>query len=452
MNNCSMDLQEHQLQRSTFQWHDYVLFVIMVLISVCLGIYHGYFSKKQSVNDYLTGSRKMKVIPIAFSLTASLVSGVSMVALPADVYNFGATIALIPILVPMALLFCCQYVLPVLYNLKLTSIYEYIELRFDHRMRLISSFLYILYMVPTLPAMLYVPALSLSQGTGFSVHYFTVALSSICIFYTTVGGFKAVISTDTLQFIFMLGTNLGIMFMGVWHSGGLNNIYQSSLETGRLDLDFDLDPTKRDTFWTIGIGFMTYWIQNIVTNQTCMQKSFSLPTVKKMKKAVMLFGLGFFIITLANIGFGLIIFDEFKDCDPISSGKIRRPDEIASFYILSVTKHLPGIAGLYISGVFSGSLSSMSAAINSLSCTIFKDFVSFNLNEKWKKHSPTFIRLIGVMIGLISIVLVFLLENLGNVLPTIVSMGGIAAGPMLGLFILGLFTITANAKVALKLL
>ncbi|XP_017776936.1 PREDICTED: sodium-coupled monocarboxylate transporter 2-like [Nicrophorus vespilloides] len=404
MENSSMNLQEQELYRSKFQWHDYVLFAIMVLISVFLGIYHGYFSKKQSVNDYLTGSRNMKVIPIAFSLTASLVSGVSMVALPADIYIFGATNILIPILVPVVLLFSCQYVLPVLYHLKLTSIYEYIELRFDQRMRVIASFLYILYMVPTLPAMLYVPALALSQGTGFNVHYFTVSMSFICIFYTTIGGFKAVISTDTIQFIFMLVANLGIIFMGVWHSGGLTNIYQSSLESGRLDIE-----------------------------------------------AVMLFGFGFLIFGLASVGFGLIIFDEFKDCDPISSGKIRRPDELTTFYILSVTKHLPGIAGLYISGVFSGSLSSMSASINALSCTIYKDFVSFNLNEEWKKHSSTFIRIISVMIGLISIALVFVLETLGNVYPAIISMGSIAAGPMLGLFILGLFTVRANAKVASKL-
>lgn len=71
--------------------------------------------------------------------------------------------------------------------------------------------------------------------TGISVHYITPILCLICIFYTTLGGLKAVVWTDTLQFLITMGAMTTILFMGTKEAGGFKEIWNTADDSGRIE-------------------------------------------------------------------------------------------------------------------------------------------------------------------------------------------------------------------------
>lgn len=78
------------------------------------------------------------------------------------------------------------------------------------------------------------PSLAFSQVSGINLHVITCATSVICIFYTTVGGLKAVVWTDTLQFLLMIGGVIAVTILGLMETGGFTNVWETADAGGRL--------------------------------------------------------------------------------------------------------------------------------------------------------------------------------------------------------------------------
>lgn len=89
----------------------------------------------------------------------------------------------------------------------------------------------------------------------------------------------------------------------------------------------------------------------------------------------------------------------------------------------------------------------LSGSLNSLSGTIYEDFLRKPLARKGIQNDGLVLKLLVVIIGIIGTVLVYLVENMGGILPLAIGLGSVAQGPLLGMFLLGLFFPTANSKV-----
>ena len=110
----------------TLRFHvaDYAVFGLTLVFSIAIGVYHAVISKPATTKEYLLASRKMMSIPVALSLLASFMSGITILGVPSEIYTFGLQYWLVIvsylILFPsVALIF-----VPTLYNLGLTSSYE----------------------------------------------------------------------------------------------------------------------------------------------------------------------------------------------------------------------------------------------------------------------------------------------------------------------------------------
>lgn len=144
------------------------------------------------------------------------------------------------------------------------------------------------------------------------------------------------------------------------------------------------------------------------------------------------------------------MYARYRNCDPILSGSVKSMDQLLPFYVMEVANKLPGLSGIFISGVFSTALSSMSTSLNTLAGTIYTDFIlPRRENTYWK--STNIMKVLVVVVGIISICLVFLIEQMGGVLQIAFSFFGITGGPLMGLFTLGMLFPSANAKVIISL-
>lgn len=176
----------------------------------------------------------MNFFPIAASLIASHISGITLMSIPAEMYANGSQYMVMvfsAIAVGIALTFVY---LPVFYELQLTSSFEYLELRFDKSVRRVASLIYAISIIIFVPIIVYVPALAFSQVSGINLHFITLVTSLICVFYTTVGGLKAVVWTDTLQFVLMIGAVCCVIFLGLRETGGLMNVLETADRGGRI--------------------------------------------------------------------------------------------------------------------------------------------------------------------------------------------------------------------------
>ncbi|XP_017769089.1 PREDICTED: sodium-coupled monocarboxylate transporter 1-like [Nicrophorus vespilloides] len=440
------------MMKVAFSWYDYTLFSMMLILSALIGVYFGFFGKKKQTNatEYLMGGKEMKPLPIAMSLVASHVSGIALLGVPADVYRFGSNYWMSCLaIIPPSIITCLVY-LPVFYNLQLTSTYEYLKLRFDTKIRVLASFLYAFGILIYLPIVIYVPAMALAQATEINIHLITPLICGVCIFYTTIGGLKAVVWTDMLQFSITIGAMIAVLYLGTVESGGIASVFQKASSGQLLDIDFDSNPTKRDTFWAMMIGWSFSNISYLAISQGCIQKFLSVPTFNDAKKTVYYYIIGMMVIKTSTVLTGLIMYAKYYDCDPITAGSIDKPDQLLPYYVMDVAAKIPGLPGLFIAGVFCAALSTLSATMNCIAGTIYEDFVArYMPKDITQKKVSNILKLNVVIIGVVATSLVFVVEHMGTLLPLTVSISSISTGPLLGMFTLGILFPKANSKGAL---
>lgn len=153
------------------------------------------------------------------------------------------------------------------------------------------------------------------------------------------------------------------------------------------------------------------------------------------------------VVKTASVITGLIIYAKYSNCDPFKTGQIKRNDQLLPFYVLDVAGSIPGLAGLFIAGVFSAGLSTLSAHLNCLSGTIFEDFVrKFVIKDITEQTKSNILKLIVAIAGIFCTALVFVFEHLGGILPMSLAFIGLTAGPLLGVFTLGILFRKANSK------
>ncbi|XP_053624569.1 sodium-coupled monocarboxylate transporter 1-like [Plodia interpunctella] len=436
-----------------FDWLDYVVFGAMLLLSALIGVYFAFFaSKKQNTTaEYLMGGKTMGMFPISMSLIASYISGISLLGLPAEMYTYGTQLWTIVLSEWAVSLTIAIVYLPVFYNLQITSTYEYLRLRFSQNVRLLGSVIFIIKMLLYIPIVIYVPALAFSQVTGINLHLITPIVCIVCIFYTTLGGLKAVVWTDTLQTILMYFGVIFVLFYGTWRLGGVKEVLRINNEGDRLDFfNMDPDPTIRHTFWSTVFGNYFSWLASCSVNQAMVQRCLALSSLKRARITIFIMAAGIFIIVSLCCYTGLVIYATFANCDPLSTGAIRKSDQLLPYFVMTITGSIPALPGIFMSGVFSAALSSMSTGLNSLCGVIFEDLIRPAYNKPISERTASFImKVIVVVIGAICVALVFLVEHMGALIQAGKSLAGITAGSLLGLFSLGLFLPWTNATGAL---
>ncbi|XP_037955495.1 sodium-coupled monocarboxylate transporter 1-like [Teleopsis dalmanni] len=437
------------LQR--FSWLDYVVFIAMFVMCILIGIYFGFMKKSLSESDYLMGGRNMLVLPIALSLVASFVSGITLLGLPTEVYSYGIQYTYVALGVLAMGVVMGVFYLPVFHDLSITSTYEYLESRFDRRSRMFGSVMFTIMNIGYLPIVIYVPALAFNQVTGVAVHTITPIVCIICVFYTSLGGIKAVVWTDVVQTISMIGALVLVAVKGSLDIGGAGVVIKEAWNSGRIEApDLDLNPTVRHTLWSQLIGGVVYWTQTNAVSQNMIQRYLSLPTLKSARHALCIFCGGVLLLMSLCAYNGLLIYATYKDCDPLTTKLAKARDQLLPLFVMDTLGELPGLTGLFIAGVFSAALSSLSTCLNSMSAVVLEDFVKPFVKKPLSEKAINWImRLVVVGVGALCVALVYVVEHMGTVLQLTMSLEAITNGPLFGIFTIGIFMPWINGNSAL---
>ncbi|KPP65702.1 hypothetical protein Z043_115869, partial [Scleropages formosus] len=304
---------------ATFSTWDYVVFAGLVLGAAAIGLFQAIRGRKDtSSQEFLLGGRQMTAVPVAMSLTASFMSGITVIGTPAEVYVYGIAFWLFGFSYAIMSTFSAEIFVPLFYRLGITSAYEYLEMRFNKVIRLVGTSMYIAQTALYTGMVIYAPALALNQITGLDLWGVLVATGAVCIIYCTLGGLKAVIWTDVFQMAIMLAGFVAVITRGAVLQGGLTKIWEDARQGQRLEaFDFDPDPLRRHTFWTIVVGGSLMWTSIYAINQSQVQRYISCRTMTHAKLSLYVNMVGLWVtVTLAVLS-GLTMYSIYKDCDPL---------------------------------------------------------------------------------------------------------------------------------------
>lgn len=435
---------------------DYGIVAIVLIVSAGIGIYYRLTGGKQkTTKEYLLAGRQMSILPVAFSLMTSFMSAVTLLGVSMENYQYGTMFVFINISYILSTPAAAYLILPVFYRLKTASVYEYLELRFGYATRLCASLAYTVQMTIYMGIVLYAPALALEAVTGLNQNFSIIVVGVVCTFYATLGGMKAVLITDIFQSLLMFVSVFSIIIVATIKAGGWSEIWSVANEGGRINFsDFRIDPTIRHTFWTQIIGGIGTYLSVYGVNQTQVQRLLSVRNLKASQASLWWNLPILMLLSFSTCFSGLCIYYYYKDCDPLLQGRISSRDQLMPLFVVDTMGDIPGLSGLFVAGIFSASLSTISSAISSLAAVTVEDYLKPLLLWKTKQplsdsRSTWFSKIFNLVYGAGCIGLAFLTGSLTGVLQAALSIFGIIGGPLLGLFTLGMYFTSINQKGAI---
>ncbi|XP_007503541.2 sodium-coupled monocarboxylate transporter 1-like isoform X1 [Monodelphis domestica] len=426
---------------------DYMVFFAMLLISALIGIYYALTESYETYIDLLMAGQQMTGYPVSLSLMASFLSAITVLGVPLDVYKYGAIPLYDLVTYTIVIFITGELYLPVFYRLRIISTYEYLELRFNKFIRLIGTVVFILQMVFYSGIVIFVPALAFSDVTGFGLQTAVFATGVVCTFYCTVGGLRAVIWTDFFQTLIMIAGFLSIIVKASIIQGGLSNIIKHSKDGGRLsNWVFSPHPYIDNSFWTIVIGGIFTWTGVYGINHCQVQRYTCCKSKFHAKLALYLNLMGLYVVIICGVLCGLSLYSLYHDCDPYEAHVIKEEHQIVPFVAMDILSVEPGLAGLFVSAAYGGTLSTVSSSINALAVVTMEDIIKPFLHDPSPATLSIISKAICIFYGVACVMMAIMAVVFGSLTKMIVRVTGILGGPLLGLFTLGILNPFANVS------
>lgn len=147
---------------------------------------------------------------------------------------------------------------------------------------------------------------------------------------------------------------------------------------------------------------------------------------------------------------GLSMYGYYSDCDPLSAGYISSNDMLMPYFVMQTMGHIPGLPGLFIAGIFSATLSTVSGMLNSLAAIILEDHIKpvyVLMGSKFPERYGSLVgKILAILIGILCVLTAYLAKYFGSLIQAGLSILGAIGGPTLGLFTLGMFFESAEEK------
>ena len=410
---------------------------------------------------YFLAGRKMGWFPIGLSVMVTVFSAINYVALPNEVFGFGLSVAIV---LPVFLLVAwpiSRYWIPFFHRMQLTSAYEYLERRFDVRVRMLASGMFMLWRVFWMATALYASGGIMGRLTGLPVPIIILAGGLVATLYTFSGGMRVVMWTDVVQFgVLFGGIVLGLVF--ACRGTGFMGVLELAREGGRLkpflpfELSFfSLNPGVRITFWSGLIGGAVAFMSRYGADQVVMQRYFTARSLKMAQRGLWFNAVAAVISLSLLIMLGLAVYAHAVRSGAVSAASwdVLTPVQrkgMAMGQLAAMIRSFPaGITGLIAAGLLAATMSSIDSGINACSAAYVTDFHSriFGM-QKGPGHSIRLDRALtlglGVSATLAALALIPLVGRTNSLFMIVNKMINGLGSPLLALFLLGMFSRRVN--------
>jgi len=430
---------------SSFGLINWLVVGLYLLLMVAIGYFFMKREAASSTDAYFRGGKRIPWWVAGLSIFATMLSAITFMAIPAKAYatNINSWIGMWPMVLIIPLV--VYYYLPFFRKLNVTSAYEFLEQRFNLASRLIASALFMLFHVGRIAIVLYLPALALSSVTDIDIYLAILSIGILCIAYTVMGGLEAVVWTDAIQAIVLLGGALLCILVIVFQmEGGLGAIIEVAQADSKIltvdwgTLDFG---SSTNSAWVILAGFMFASLPSYTAGQDVVQRYVSTPTEKEAARSLWLNMPMAILGSLLFFSLGVALYAFYQTQPALLDPAMERNDGILPFFIL---QNLPvGVSGLIVAGIFAAAQSTISSSLNSVATAYVTDFHGRVLKpDSSDKQRLKVAQSVVLILGVIGISVAALIAYTGmkSAFDSYNTFIGMALGPVGGIFFLGVFT------------
>jgi len=295
---------------------DWVVLIITLFFIVFYGAWKTRGSK--NVQDYILGNNETPWYTVGISVMATQASAITFLSTPGQAFNDGMGFVQFYFGLPLAMIIICITFIPIYHRLKVYTVYEFLEQRFDLKTRSLAAILFLIQRGFSTGITIYAPAIVLSSILGWNLNLMNIVIGILIIIYTMTGGTKAVNVTQKQQmFIIMSGMFIAffIILSLLPKEVSFNNALQIAGVNDKMNiLDFSLDKEKRYTVWTGLTGGLFLALSYFGTDQSQAQRYLSGKSVRESQmglvfNALLKVPMQFFILL---VGIMVYVFFQFQ--------------------------------------------------------------------------------------------------------------------------------------------
>jgi SSS family solute:Na+ symporter len=357
---------------------DLVVLLVYLAATVAFGLWMGRGSK--NANDYLLGNRDLPWWALLLSIVATETSTATFLSVPGIAFGGGlpgTTGDLRYLQLPLGYLvgrtIAAHVLLPLYFRGELFTAYDVLRVRSGPAVRTVASGMFLVTRTLADGLRLYLAAVVLQAMFGWTLGASVAITAATTVVYTVIGGVKAVVWTDVLQFgVYMAGAVAALLVIGSGVDGGMVGIAGDAAANGRLRVfDFGFDLAAPFTFWAGLIGGAVLSIGSHGVDQLIVQRYLSARSLRDARRALLWSGpvvLLQFAVFLA-IGLGLSAF--FAEAPP--PAPFTASDRVFGHFLVH---HLPtGLVGVVLGAVFAAAMSTLSSSLSASASALVNDFL-----------------------------------------------------------------------------
>lgn len=418
--------------------------VIALYFMVLAGIGFYFARRQKNTNDYFKGGGRIPWWAAGLSLFGTALSAITFMAIPAKAFSTDWSYGLFNVGIVLVAPVIVMVFIPYFRKLNITTAYQYLEIRFNAVIRVLCSVAFIIFQVGRMGVVLFLPSIALNVVTGIDI-FLCIGIMGVCsILYTMTGGIEAVVWTDAIQVLILLGGALfAVGYIALSIPGGFAEAISISAADGKFSLGstgFDLQDS---TMWTVLIAAFFTNLTTYGTDQSMVQRYLTTPSRKAAQKSVWTNALLTIPATIIFFLIGSLLYAYYKTYPESLSVSINSGDAVFPWYIFT---ELPaGVTGLLISGIFAAAMSTLSGSMNSAATAYIVDI--YPRISKRSAGSLRTARIATCVTGLISLAFAFFMAtwNIASLWDEFQKILGLILGSMGGLFMLGMLTRRANS-------
>jgi SSS family solute:Na+ symporter len=286
----------------------------VVIVYVAWIVYDGLRRAKgtDKVEGYFLGNRSLPWWAIGLSVMATQMSAVTLVGTTGQAYLTGLRFIQFYFGLPLAMILLSMTVVPFFHRAKVYTAYEYLERRFDVRVRSLASFLFLMGRAFSLGVTLAAPAVVMSAILGWRMPITVLVICVPMIVYTSYGGVQAVAWTDVKQmFIIVAGmvAAVTVLVLGIPHDVSFGQALHLAGATGRLKaVDFKFDLRETYTFWSGMIGGLFLMLAYFGCDQSQVQRYLTAKSEEAARDSLLMSAFVKIPLQLLVLSTGVLVF------------------------------------------------------------------------------------------------------------------------------------------------
>lgn len=412
---------------------DIIVFLLFTGGVVAFGC--SFFKKKGTSEEFTSAGRSLPGWVVGMSIFATYVSSISYLGYPGKAFSGDWNAFVFSLSIPIASYFAARYFVPFYRSQDSISAYSFLENRFGPWARIYASSCYLLTQIARTGSILYLLALPMNVLLGWNIQTIIIVTSVAIVLYSMLGGMKAVIWTEAIQGIILIGGALVCMFILLFDMPeGPAQTFSIAMEDGKFSLGSFGNSLSESTFWVCLIYGVFTNLQNYGIDQSYVQRYHTAKNEKEAKFSALFGGYLFIPVSAVFFMIGTGLYAFYK----VHPGVL--PDGVGADYVFPffIVNELPvGLTGLLIASIFAAGMSTIATSVTSSSTIILTDYY-----QRFRKHAGNrermlVLKLSSVGVGVAGILVAFAFMSVQSALDAWWALASIFSGGMLGLFLLG---------------